>query len=76
MKTREEMNELFADVPEALSNTLEILDKVEYYSIDHAPIMPTFAFPKISEQRRGIGRSLQKKTCSTSLLKMNMVMWY
>ena len=33
-------------------------------------------FPKISEQRRGIGRSLQKKTCSTSLLKMNMVMWY
>ena len=28
MKTREEMNELFADVPEALSNTLEILDKV------------------------------------------------
>ena len=27
-KTREEMNEVFADVPEALSNTLEILDKV------------------------------------------------
>lgn len=46
MKTREEMNELFADVPEALSNTLEILDKVEHYSIDHAPIMPTFAIPE------------------------------
>ena len=46
MKTREEMNELFTDVPEALSNTLEILDKVEYYSIDHAPIMPTFAIPE------------------------------
>ena len=46
MKTREEMNELFADVPEALSNTLELLDKVEYYSIDHAPIMPTFAIPE------------------------------
>ena len=46
MKTREEMNELFADVPEALSNTLEILDKVEYYSIDHPPIMPTFAIPE------------------------------
>ena len=45
MKTREEMNELFADVPEALSNTLEILDKVEYYSIDHAPIMPNFEIP-------------------------------
>ncbi len=46
MKTRAEMNELFADVPEALSNTLEILNKVETYSIDHAPIMPTFAIPE------------------------------
>ncbi|MBP6065840.1 DNA polymerase III subunit alpha [Bacteroides sp.] len=46
MKTREEMNRLFEDVPEALSNTLEVLDKVEYYSIDHAPIMPTFAIPE------------------------------
>ena len=45
-KTREEMNEIFADVPEALSNTLEILDKVETYSIDHAPIMPFFPIPE------------------------------
>ena len=46
LKTREEMNEVFADVPEALSNTIEILDKVETYSIDHAPIMPFFPIPK------------------------------
>ena len=45
-KTREEMNEVFTDVPEALSNTLEILDKVEFYSIDHSPIMPFFPIPK------------------------------
>ena len=45
-KTREEMNEIFSDVPEALSNTLEILDKVEPYSIDHSPIMPFFPIPK------------------------------
>ena len=45
-KTREEMNEVFSDVPEALSNTLEILDKVETYSIDHAPIMPFFPIPE------------------------------
>ena len=45
-KTREEMNEVFADVPEALSNTLEILDKVEFYSIDHSPIMPFFPIPE------------------------------
>ena len=45
-KTREEMNEVFADMPEALANTMEILGKVERYSIDHAPIMPFFAIPE------------------------------
>ena len=44
-KTRQEMNEVFADVPEALANTLEVLDKVEMYSIDHDPIMPFFPIP-------------------------------
>ena len=46
MKTRAEMNAIFEDVPEALSNTVEICNKVESYSIDHAPIMPTFEIPK------------------------------
>ena len=45
-KTREEMNEVFADVPEALSNTVEILDKVEAYNLDHDPIMPFFPIPE------------------------------
>lgn len=45
-KTQEEMNEIFADVPEALANTLEILDKVEIYDIEHAPIMPFFPIPE------------------------------
>ena len=45
-KTRAEMNEVFSDVPEALSNTLEILDKVEIYSLDHDPIMPFFPIPE------------------------------
>ena len=44
-KTKAEMNAVFSDIPEALSNTLEILDKVETYSIDHAPIMPFFPIP-------------------------------
>ena len=44
-KTTAEMNAIFADVPEALSNTLELLDKTEFYSIDHRPIMPNFAIP-------------------------------
>ena len=45
-KTKEEMNAIFQDVPEALSNTLEILDKVEFYSLDHDPIMPFFPIPE------------------------------
>ena len=45
-KTRAEMNEVFADVPEALANTCDICDQVEFYSIDHAPIMPNFAIPE------------------------------
>ena len=45
-KTTAEMNAIFADVPEALSNTLEILDKVEFYNIENDPIMPFFPIPE------------------------------
>ena len=44
-KTQAEMNEVFADLPEALATTQEIVDKVEVYSIDHGPIMPNFEIP-------------------------------
>jgi DNA polymerase III subunit alpha len=46
MKTQEEMNALFADFPEALSNTLELLDKTEFYTIEHDPILPNFPLPE------------------------------
>ena len=45
-KTKEEMNDLFADIPEALSNTVEILDKVETYNLESDPIMPFFPIPE------------------------------
>ncbi len=45
-KTREEMNAIFSDIPQALSNTIEILDKVEQYNIDSDPIMPFFPIPE------------------------------
>lgn len=45
LKTGEEMETVFADIPEALENTLEIFDKIEAYNIDHEPIMPTFDIP-------------------------------
>ena len=46
LKTTAEMNEIFDFVPEALSNTVEVCNKIESYSIDHSPIMPTFAIPE------------------------------
>ncbi len=45
-KTKAEMNAIFGDLPEAMRNTVEILDKVELYSIDHGPIMPFFPIPE------------------------------
>lgn len=45
LKSPEEMEAIFSDVPEALDNTLEIADKVETYALKHGPIMPEFDIP-------------------------------
>lgn len=45
-KTTREMNELFADIPEALANTVEIANKVEKFELDANPIMPPFDIPE------------------------------
>ena len=45
MKTTAEMEAIFGDYPDALENTVAICNKVENYSIDHAPIMPVFPIP-------------------------------
>ncbi|MEN9918812.1 MAG: polymerase subunit alpha [Bacteroidota bacterium] len=42
LKNTAEMNEVFKDIPHVLSNTLEIADKVEFYSIDSDALMPFF----------------------------------
>lgn len=44
-KTREEMGELFSDLPQSLTNTQELVDKVESYDLNHNPIMPDFPIP-------------------------------
>ena len=46
LKSPAEMEALFADLPEALANTQEIVDKVEVYSINSDPIMPVFPIPE------------------------------
>ncbi|MDE6559378.1 MAG: DNA polymerase III subunit alpha, partial [Muribaculaceae bacterium] len=45
LKSTDEMMGIFSDIPEAIENTHEILSKVEFYSIDHSPIMPNFDIP-------------------------------
>ncbi len=42
IKTTGEMNKIFADIPEVLANTIEIADKVEFYSIDNEALMPFY----------------------------------
>ena len=46
MKSADEMAELFKDVPEAITNTREIADKVEVYDLERGPILPVFDIPE------------------------------
>jgi len=45
LKSGEEMLSIFADMPEAVSNTVELAGKVENYKLSSEPIMPEFAIP-------------------------------
>ncbi len=45
-KTTAEMNQLFGDVPQALENTAEIVEKIEEFELNSAPIMPPFPIPE------------------------------
>ena len=45
-KTQAEMNAIFQDVPDALANTCEVLDKVEIYDLESNAIMPFFPIPE------------------------------
>ena len=61
MKTTAEMNTIFADIPESLSTTLEIANKIEFYSIDNGPIMPTFAIPEDFGTEEGYRQKYSEK---------------
>lgn len=52
LKSRNEMNELFTDIPEAIDNTMEILEKVEFYDIHHALVYPKVSLDN-TEQTQG-----------------------
>ena len=46
LKSIQEMQELFSDHPEVISNTLEIVDKIETLNLDSDPILPVFPLPE------------------------------
>ena len=46
LKTPEEMALIFQDLPEAIINTQEIVDKIEIYDINRDVMMPQFDIPK------------------------------
>ena len=45
LTSRKHMCELFSDIPEAIANTMDIYNKVEFYDIHHAPIVPDINIP-------------------------------
>ena len=60
-KSKEEMNEVFGDLPEAMRNTCEILDKIELYSIDNAPIMPFYPIPEDFGTEEALRQSISEE---------------
>ena len=51
-KSAEEMAVLFADLPEAVENTVEIARRCAFAVSKHAPILPRFADDEVAELRR------------------------
>jgi DNA polymerase-3 subunit alpha len=45
-KSQEQMKDLFEDVPEAISNIQEIVDKIETYTLARDVLLPKFDIPK------------------------------
>ena len=45
LRSQNEMTVLFSDIVEALTSTWDIYDKVEFYDICHAPIVPAIYIP-------------------------------
>ncbi|MCT4557477.1 MAG: DNA polymerase III subunit alpha [Pelagimonas sp.] len=60
-KTPQEMAVLFADLPEALENTIEIAKRCAFMAYRRDPILPKFADDEVAELRRIANEGLQKR---------------
>ena len=60
-KTEAEMATLFADLPEALDNTVEIARRCAFATYKRKPILPKFADDEVQELRRQANAGLQAR---------------
>ena len=63
-KTSEEMKNLFVDVPEAITNISEIVDKIEIYDLARGVLLPKFDIPEafiVSEDDHDGGKRGENK---------------
>ncbi|GAA4225412.1 DNA polymerase-3 subunit alpha [Sagittula marina] len=61
LKTPQEMAVLFADLPEALENTVEIAKRCAFMAYRRDPILPRFADDEVAELRRMANEGLQAR---------------
>jgi DNA polymerase-3 subunit alpha len=60
-KSQEEMVTLFADLPEAIQNTIEIAKRCAFQAYRRDPILPKFADDEVAELRRQANQGLQER---------------
>ncbi len=60
-KSPQEMATLFADLPEAIENTVEIARRCAFMAYGRDPILPKFADDEVAELRRVANEGLQKR---------------
>ena len=60
-KSPQEMATLFADLPEAVENTVEIARRCAFMAYKRAPILPKFADDEVEELRRQANEGLQAR---------------
>ena len=60
-KSQQEMVALFADLPEAIENTVEIAQRCAFMAERRDPILPKFANDEVTELRKNANEGLQKR---------------
>jgi DNA polymerase-3 subunit alpha len=61
LKTPQEMVKLFADIPEALANTIAIAKRCSFVAMSHAPILPSFAHDEAQALREQANKGLDER---------------